>query len=93
MSRDDANDIKIFAGRAGRADKPGTVILQTLHPDHPALELLLQSGYEAYAVTAHVGGKGTYHRVRVGHFEDRGDAKSMASRLRAEKYEAIVVRK
>jgi primosomal protein N' (replication factor Y) len=37
------------AGRAGRVEKPGTVILQTLHPDHPALELLLSRGYEAYA--------------------------------------------
>jgi primosomal protein N' (replication factor Y) len=37
------------AGRAGRADKAGTVILQTLHPDHPALDLLLREGYEAYA--------------------------------------------
>jgi len=37
------------AGRAGRMDKSGTVILQTLHPEHPALELLLTRGYEAYA--------------------------------------------
>ena len=37
------------AGRAGRMEKAGTVILQTLHPDHPALELLLSKGYEAYA--------------------------------------------
>jgi len=41
--------IQQVAGRAGRSDKPGTVILQTLHPDHPALELLLGKGYEAYA--------------------------------------------
>ena len=37
------------SGRAGRSDRPGTVLLQTLHPEHPALELLLGSGYEAYA--------------------------------------------
>jgi primosomal protein N' (replication factor Y) len=41
--------IQQVAGRAGRSDKAGTVILQTLHPDHHALELLLGSGYEAYA--------------------------------------------
>jgi primosomal protein N' (replication factor Y) len=37
------------AGRAGRMEKAGTVILQTLHPDHPALEHLLSQGYEPYA--------------------------------------------
>ena len=41
--------IQQVAGRAGRSEKPGTVILQTLHPDHPGLELLLSRGYEAYA--------------------------------------------
>ena len=41
--------IQQVAGRAGRSDKPGTVILQTLHPEHAALDLLLNSGYEAYA--------------------------------------------
>ena len=41
--------IQQVAGRAGRMEKSGTVILQTLHPEHPALELLLGSGYEAYA--------------------------------------------
>jgi primosomal protein N' (replication factor Y) len=41
--------IQQVAGRAGRMDKPGTVILQTLHPDHPAIELLLGRGYEHYA--------------------------------------------
>jgi primosomal protein N' (replication factor Y) len=41
--------IQQVAGRAGRMEKPGTVILQTLHPEHPALALLLSKGYEAYA--------------------------------------------
>ncbi|MBT8051853.1 MAG: primosomal protein N' [Gammaproteobacteria bacterium] len=41
--------IQQVAGRAGRAEKPGTVILQTLHPEHPALSLLLEKGYAAYA--------------------------------------------
>jgi len=41
--------IQQVAGRAGRMEKKGTVILQTLHPDHPALELLLNQGYEDYA--------------------------------------------
>ena len=37
------------AGRAGREDRPGEVILQTHHPDHPLLEELLSSGYEGFA--------------------------------------------
>jgi primosomal protein N' (replication factor Y) len=41
--------IQQVAGRAGRMEKAGTVILQTLHPDHAALDLLLNQGYEAYA--------------------------------------------
>ena len=38
------------AGRAGRMERAGTVILQTLHPEHAALELLLEKGYEDYAL-------------------------------------------
>ncbi len=37
------------AGRAGRAEKAGTVILQTMHPENQAIQLLLQQGYEAFA--------------------------------------------
>ncbi|HVK50225.1 MAG TPA: primosomal protein N' [Pseudoxanthomonas sp.] len=37
------------AGRAGRADKPGEVWLQTHHPGHPLLTTLIQGGYHAFA--------------------------------------------
>jgi len=37
------------AGRAGRADKAGTVLLQTYEPDSQALRLLIAEGYEAYS--------------------------------------------
>jgi primosomal protein N' (replication factor Y) len=37
------------AGRAGRARKPGRVLLQTHHPDHPLLHSLLARGYGAAA--------------------------------------------
>jgi len=37
------------AGRAGRADKPGTVWLQTHEPGHPLLVTLLKGGYDAAA--------------------------------------------
>ncbi len=37
------------AGRAGRAKKRGTVLLQTHHPDHPQLLTLLTNGYASFA--------------------------------------------
>ncbi|MEP7085208.1 MAG: primosomal protein N', partial [Betaproteobacteria bacterium] len=37
------------AGRGGRASKPGTVLLQTHHPEHPLLTTLLAGGYPAFA--------------------------------------------
>ena len=37
------------AGRAGRADKQGEVMLQTHYPDHPLLTTLLANGYQAFA--------------------------------------------
>lgn len=37
------------AGRAGRAQKPGQVWLQTHHPDHPLLNTLINGGYHAFA--------------------------------------------
>jgi len=40
------------AGRAGRAGKPGTVLIQTHHPDHPLLRILTSQGYPAFATAA-----------------------------------------
>jgi cell division septation protein DedD len=53
---------------------------------------LKRKGYGAYAITANITGKGTYYRVRVGHFKDRHDAKQVATMLRHEKLEPIVIR-
>ncbi len=39
-------------GRAGRAERPGRVVLQTRHPDHPLLQSLLRGGYLAFAEAA-----------------------------------------
>ncbi len=37
------------AGRAGRADLPGEVLVQTAHPDHPCIRLLAAHDYSAFA--------------------------------------------
>lgn len=37
------------AGRAGRAELPGHVYCQTLHPDNPLLQALLERGYQTFA--------------------------------------------
>jgi primosomal protein N' (replication factor Y) len=36
------------AGRAGRAEKPGRVIVQSRSPEHPLLQTLLQQGYGSF---------------------------------------------
>lgn len=40
------------AGRAGRMDKQGEVVLQTYYPEHPLLQLLLTKGYDNFAEQA-----------------------------------------
>lgn len=37
------------SGRAGRAKKPGTVMVQTHFPDHPLLKSLISKGYRKFA--------------------------------------------
>ena len=39
------------AGRAGRAQRAGEVLLQTHHPEHPLLATLIEGGYHAFAET------------------------------------------
>jgi primosomal protein N' (replication factor Y) len=39
------------AGRAGRGARPGTVLIQTHHPTHPLLQLLITEGYPSFAKT------------------------------------------
>ncbi|NNF18078.1 MAG: primosomal protein N', partial [Gammaproteobacteria bacterium] len=47
-----AQTIVQVAGRAGRADKPGQVLIQTSFPEHPLLQTLINDGYEAFTLEA-----------------------------------------
>jgi primosomal protein N' (replication factor Y) len=47
-----AQTIVQVAGRAGRAQRPGEVLIQSEFPDHPLLLSLLQAGYEGFARAA-----------------------------------------
>jgi primosomal protein N' (replication factor Y) len=47
-----AQTITQVAGRAGRATRPGEVIVQTEFPDHPLLTRLIRDGYEGFAASA-----------------------------------------
>jgi len=47
-----AQSIVQVAGRAGRGQQAGEVLIQTEYPDHPLLQRLLSGGYDAFADAA-----------------------------------------
>jgi primosomal protein N' (replication factor Y) len=47
-----AQTIVQVAGRAGRAEHPGEVLIQSSYPDHPLLQTLLNEGYAGFAARA-----------------------------------------
>jgi primosomal protein N' (replication factor Y) len=47
-----AQTIVQVSGRAGRAERPGEVLIQTEYPEHPLLAQLISGGYDAFAAAA-----------------------------------------
>jgi primosomal protein N' (replication factor Y) len=47
-----AQSIVQVAGRAGRASRPGEVLIQSAYPEHPLLSRLLEAGYDGFARAA-----------------------------------------
>ncbi len=47
-----AQQIVQVAGRAGRGDRAGEVLIQTAYPEHPLLRCLITAGYEGFAALA-----------------------------------------
>jgi primosomal protein N' (replication factor Y) len=47
-----AQQVVQVAGRAGRGDRAGEVLIQTSHPEHPLLQCLIKEGYEGFAAGA-----------------------------------------
>ena len=54
---------------------------------------LKKKGYAAYKTTADISGKGTWHRVRIGYFKNRADAKKILNKLRKENRKGILMYK
>jgi primosomal protein N' (replication factor Y) (superfamily II helicase) len=47
-----AQTIIQVSGRAGRASRPGEVMIQTAYPNHPLLQRLISEGYDGFAASA-----------------------------------------
>jgi len=52
---------------------------------------LKAKGYRAYHVRSEIAGRGVWHRVRVGAFEDRQAADKMLARLKSDHFSGMVV--
>ena len=71
-----------------------TIQVASLKSDQAARDLVARLGkmrYEAYKVTVNLPGNGTYHRVRVGHYDNPTEARQVAALLREDNFEAVVI--
>ncbi len=76
-------------------ERPLTIQVASLQDPEEASEmvsLLKRKGYEAYSVAMSLPEKGTYHRVRVGHFVDSSKASRVAASLKREGFKIVIFR-
>jgi cell division protein FtsN len=72
-----------------------TIQVASLQDAEEASEMvgaLKLKGYEAYSVVANLPQKGIYHRVRVGHFVNSGEASRVAAQLKREGFKVMIFR-
>jgi cell division septation protein DedD len=99
-AQEDAPELEIIPKKLAVTKKPKhygalTIQVAAFKRTEKAQELiagLRRKGYDAYKVTADLPNKGTYHRVRVGHYANAEEARLAASKLREERLETIIVR-
>jgi cell division protein FtsN len=76
-------------------ERPLTIQVASLRNAEEAADMvrsLKLKGYEAYSVAMSLPDKGTYHRVRVGHFVDSSEASRVAARLKHEGHKIMIFR-
>jgi len=86
---------KLAVTKKPKHQGPLTIQVAAFRRAEKAQELVMglrRKGYDAYKVTADLPDKGTYHRVRVGHYADAEEARLAASKLRQERLETIIVK-
>ena len=52
---------------------------------------LRERGYDAYKISSNIPEKGIWHRVRIGYFKNKAEARSTLNKLKKEKYSPILV--
>jgi len=83
-----------FTGTKAEAAKNLTIQVASLKDADVADKMvakLIKNGYPAYRTIGDVPGKGTWFRVRIGHFTNKGEAKSMLNRLENAGLKGILV--
>jgi DedD protein len=82
------------AVRTAEGDYRWTIQVSSLKDQAAADNMVLElkgKGYSAYRMDSSVSGKGKWHRVRVGPFRHKEEAQKTLSRLKSQKFDAILI--